>query len=147
MANCLITCTCSLGFLTALITPLMAQELVDPTRPAVSLETSTGVSVATSATEFSGAQGLSLIVIQSSRRAAIIDGRVIELGGHYGKFKLIEVNEDNVVLQSAEVQRVMRLFPAVSKNLLPATRSIKASEKIKAGHVDTASAIAIKEKK
>lgn len=147
MANCLIPCISFLGLLTSLIMPLMAQELLDPTRPAVSLETASGVSAVASSNELSAAQGLSLIIIQVSRRAAIIDGRVIELGGRYGKFKLIEVNEDNVVLQSADIQRVMRLFPAVSKRLLPATLSIKTSDKTKAGQVEAAPAIAIKEKK
>jgi len=147
MANCLIPCISFLGLLAALITPLLAQELLDPTRPAVSLETASGVPALTSSLELSAAQGLSLIIIQASRRAAIIDGRVIELGGHYGKFKLIEVNEDNVVLQSADVQRVMRLFSGVSKWLLPSPISTQTSKKTTAGQFEVDPAIATKEKK
>lgn len=147
MANCLIPCLSVLGLLFGLIAPLAAQDLHDPTRPAVSLESVSGVRAAQDANELDGAQGLSLIIIKHTRRAAVIDGRVIELGGRYGKFKLLEVNEDNVVLQSADGQRVMRLFPAVNKTILPRTLSIKSSGKTKAGQVEAAQAMAIKEKK
>lgn len=131
----------------SLAAPLVAQELLDPTRPAVSLESASGVAAVQAASEADGAQGLSLIMIQPNRRAAVIDGRVIELNGRYGKFKLLEVNEDYVVLQSADGPRVMRLFPAVNMTVASRSPAMKASEPIKAGTRHAAPVTPVKEKK
>ena len=58
--------------------------------------------------------GLQSILISKTRRAAIIDGENVELGGKYGDAKLIEVNEGHVVLRGVQGRRVvMTLFPDV----------------------------------
>jgi MSHA biogenesis protein MshK len=59
--------------------------------------------------------GLQSILISKHRRAAIIDGETVELGGIHGAAKLIEVNEGNVVLRGAQGRQVLSLFPDVSK--------------------------------
>jgi hypothetical protein len=100
---------------------LAAQELLDPTRPAVSLDSTSGV---ISVGSHSTAQRLSMIIIKDSQRAAIIDGRIFELGDRYGSSKVIEVNANNIVLQSAAGRRVMQLFPTVKMNILPSVKSI-----------------------
>ena len=46
--------------------------------------------------------GLQSTIISISRRAAIIDGKTVELWAKHGNARLIEVNEGSVVLQGAE---------------------------------------------
>ncbi|MFM2407523.1 MAG: hypothetical protein RL358_265 [Pseudomonadota bacterium] len=145
MANCLIPRISLLVSLIALSTSLLAQELIDPTRPAVSLESASAVAAVQGTDELNAGQGLSLIIIKDSRRAAVIDGRIIELGGRYGTSKLIEVNANNVVLQSATGQRVMRLYPAVEMTLSPHA-PVSSNKKTSSGQPQVPP-IAIKEKK
>lgn len=85
-----------------------AEELIDPTRPPPGI-------IAVPEGEIAGSQpsGLQSIIISKARRAAIIDGETVELGGKHGDAKLIEVNEGNVVLQGAHGRQVMSLFPDV----------------------------------
>lgn len=90
-----------------------AQELTDPTRPAATLEASEPSADAEARAEQNQTQGLRLIIIQKDRRAAIIDGRTIELGGKVGDARLVEVSEGSVVLQGARGKQVMTLFPHV----------------------------------
>ena len=90
-----------------------AQELTDPTRPAATLEVSEPSADAEALAEQNQTQGLRLIIIQKNRRAAIIDGKTIELGGKVGDARLVEVNEGSVVLQGTRGKQVMTLFPRV----------------------------------
>ena len=91
-----------------------ADELPDPTRPPASLLTP----VAAGGTEAAPAPaGLQSIIISKTRRAAIIDGETVELGGKHGDAKLIEVNEGSVVLRGAQGRQVMTLFPDVKMTL------------------------------
>ena len=57
--------------------------------------------------------GLQSTIISESRRAAIIDGKTVELGEKYGNARLTEVNEGSVVLRTAQTRRVLTLFPDV----------------------------------
>ena len=83
-----------------------AEELPDPTRPPAELAAPADKAAIQPA-------GLQSIIISETRRAAIIDGKTVELGGKYGDTKLIEVNEGNVVLRGAQGRQVMTLFPDV----------------------------------
>ena len=85
-----------------------AEELPDPTRPPASI----AAPVAASSVEAAPA-GLQSIIISKTRRAAIIDGETVELGGKHGDAKLIEVNEGSVILRGAQGRQVMTLFPDV----------------------------------
>lgn len=87
-----------------------AEELPDPTRPPASI----AAPVAASSVEAAPAPaGLQSIIISKTRRAAIIDGETVELGGKHGDAKLIEVNEGSVILRGAQGRQVMTLFPDV----------------------------------
>jgi len=88
----------------------VAGELVDPTRPPPDI--AAPVVAAGGAAERQPA-GLQSVIISSTRRAAIIGGETVELGGKYGDAKLIEVNEGNVVLRGAQGRQVLTLFPDV----------------------------------
>lgn len=106
-----------------------AEDFPDPTRPPASIFAPVaGVGTGALTTrDASGYQtsGLHTIIISPTRRAAIIDGKTVELGGEHGGAKLIEVNESNVVLQHANSRQVMRLFPDVkiTRKEMPDTKS------------------------
>ena len=91
----------------------LAQTLVDPTKPPYELSAS-----AVGVTQ----NDLQSIIISPARRAAIINGQTIELGGKAGDVRLIEVSEGGVVLQGAKGRQVLTLFPNVKidkKVILP----------------------------
>jgi MSHA biogenesis protein MshK len=90
----------------------IAEELPDPTRPPVSIAAPVAASGVAAASAPAPA-GLQSIIISKTRRAAIIDGETVELGGKHGDAKLIEVNEGGVVLRSAQGRQVLTLFPDV----------------------------------
>ena len=87
-----------------------AEELPDPTRPPTSLFAPVAAGGAEAAPAPAGLQS---IIISRTRRAAIIDGETVELGGKHGDAKLIEVNEGHVVLRGAQGRQVLTLFPDV----------------------------------
>jgi len=88
-----------------------AEELADPTRPPASLAAPVAASVGGAAAN--PPAGLQSIIISKTRRAAIIDGQTVELGGKYGDTKLIEVNEGSIILRGVQGRKVMTLFPEV----------------------------------
>lgn len=89
-----------------------AEDFHDPTRPPDNLLAKPGAVPGQGATE-SRPAGLQSIIISESRRAAIIDGKTVELWAKHGNAQLIEVNQDSVVLQGAQTRRVLKLFPDV----------------------------------
>jgi len=98
--------------------PAMAQELVDPTRPPAAL--------ASKAPVVEGGviqpNKLQSVIISPKRKAAIINGEVVELGGKYGDAVLTKVGEDEVVLRSGISREVLKLYPSVEKvELTPRT--------------------------
>lgn len=88
--------------------PAMAQVLTDPTRPPAELDSGAPEGEAT------GTQ-LQSVIIAPTRKAAIINGIVVELGGKYGDAVLTRVAEDEVVLTSGGSQQVLKLYPSVEK--------------------------------
>ena len=113
MANRLTPCCVIFCLLLAQGAGVAAQELTDPTRPAATLEASEPSADAGALAEQNQTRGLRLIIIQKNRRAAIIDGKTIELGGRVGDARLVEVNGGSVVLQGTRGKQVMTLFPHV----------------------------------
>jgi MSHA biogenesis protein MshK len=85
-----------------------AEELVDPTRPPAGIAAPVAEAGAVVA-----ATGLQSVIIGKNRRAAIIDGQTVELGGRIGEAKLIEVNPAGVVLRTAQGRQALMLFPDV----------------------------------
>lgn len=105
-----------------------AEELTDPTQPPARIAMP---AVEPVAAEIKAA-GLQSILIGKQRRAAIIDGETVELGGMHGAAKLIEVNEASVVMRGPQGKQVLTLFPDVGitpeKNgvaALPVTQKIE----------------------
>lgn len=109
-----------------------AEELPDPTRPPASLAAS--VIAPASGVAANQPAGLQSIIISKNRRAAIIDGETVELGGKHGDAKLIEVNEGRVVLRSAQGRQVMTLFPDVK---ITGKQEIKIKPQLPAGEVQS----------
>jgi len=97
--------------LSAVIFPLHAEELPDPTRPPANIfQAASGRSTGAGAAQSSG---LRSIIISATRRAAIIDGKTVELGGRFGNARLVEINAGSVVLQRGKNRQVLTLFPGV----------------------------------
>ena len=91
-----------------------AEDLPDPTRPPASIFAPVGgTSVAHAMPAENHARGLHTIIISETRRAAIIDGQTVELGGEHGGARLIEVNESGVVLERGQSRQVLPLFPDI----------------------------------
>jgi MSHA biogenesis protein MshK len=86
-----------------------AEELVDPTRPPASI-----AAPVAEADVVIPAAGLQSIIIGKKRRAAIIDGQTVELGGRVGDAKLVEVNTASVVMRTKQGRQVLKLFPDVT---------------------------------
>ncbi len=91
-----------------------AAELPDPTRPPASLMQAVDEALLGQKITVTPSAGLQSTIISSTRRAAIIDGKTVELGAKHGEAQLIEVNEGNVVLQNGSVRQVLSLFPRVN---------------------------------
>lgn len=97
--------------LTAVLAPVHAEDLPDPTRPPASIFVhAAGMGVAR---RTKSSVGLHSIIISQKRRAAIIDGKTVELGEMHGNAKLVEVNAGSVVLQRGKSRQVLTLFPGV----------------------------------
>lgn len=93
--------------LCALPSLVLAQAtLPDPTRPATAVDAA--FAAAPVAREV-----LQSVITAPNRKAAIINGEAIPLGGTFGDSRLLEINEGAVVLQNAEGKRVLTLFPDV----------------------------------
>lgn len=96
-----------------------AEDLPDPTRPPASILWSGGAGSTGIKGEMeteTRTTGLQSTIISRTRRAAIIDGKTVELGEMHGGARLIQVNEGSVVLQKAQTLQVLRLFPDVRKS-------------------------------
>lgn len=91
-----------------------AADFPDPTRPPASLMDAGDEAALGQKTTVAPSAGLQSTIISSTRRAAIIDGKTVELGAKHGEAQLIEVNEGNVVLQNGSVRQVLSLFPRVN---------------------------------
>ena len=84
------------------------QIVTDPTRPPAGIFADVPDATAP------GNQ-LQSVMISPTRRAAIINGVVVELGAKYGDAVLMQVAEDEVVLGSGNSRQVLKLHPGVEK--------------------------------
>jgi MSHA biogenesis protein MshK len=95
--------------------PAISFALTDPTKPPAELSAPSGAITPEG-------NDLQSVIISPTRRAAIIGGQTIELGGKAGDVRLIEVGENGVVLQGEKGRQVLTLFPNVKidrKAILP----------------------------
>ena len=91
--------------------PVFAQTLTDPTRPPAEISSSGVVQTVPQKDS-----GLQTIIISPTRRAAIINGRTVELGAKLGDARLVGISESVAVLESAQGRQVLALFPGVEIN-------------------------------
>ena len=89
----------------------LSQVINDPTRPPADLTVKAPVAEGAA----SPVPRLQSVIISPTRKAAIINGVVVELGGKYGDAVLAKVSEDEVVLRSGSSREVLKLYPAVDK--------------------------------
>ncbi len=87
-----------------------AQTMADPTRPPRAVP-------AEATPEQPGAPVLQSVIITPERRAAIINGERVELGGVYGDARVSRITETEVVLRSAARTEVLKLYPNVDKSI------------------------------
>lgn len=85
-----------------------AQALTDPTRPPLELMSAAGSGVAPHTP-------LQSILLSSTRKGAIIDGRYVPLGGTYGKARLVRITATEVTLKSDGALEVLQLYPPMEK--------------------------------
>lgn len=92
-----------------------AADMPDPTRPPAFLLLGADENLIAEQKPIEpSSTGLQSTIISATRRAAIIDGKTVEMGAMHGDARLIEVNEGNVVLQNGQARRVLSLFPGVN---------------------------------
>lgn len=92
---------------------LRAQS-TDPTRPAL-LEGAAAGGTTELTTAEAGLQ--SILRPHGGKPAALINGRLVELGGRVGEARLVKIGEDHVVLRGPSGREVLRLTPAVDKKV------------------------------
>lgn len=124
------------GLLLALLLPVCAsaESLPDPTQPPAGI-----MAPPVADTEEEQPAGLQSIIISRNRRAAIIGGETVELGGKYGDARLIEVNEGSVVLKGTQGRQVLTLFPDVKMTSKEETKAKPpvAADKVRSGKPKT----------
>ncbi len=91
-----------------------AQQLADPTRPALA---GNAVAGADGNLEESAGPVLQSILIAPHRHVAIISGQTVALNGKYGKQTLIRMSETEVVLGNGRTLQTLTLFPDFNKKL------------------------------
>ena len=94
---------------------VLGEGMSDPTRPPFALGESGGQggSVVQPINPSTQRKGLLSVIMSVERCAAIIDGKLINLGEMYGEDTLVEIKPQGVVLQGKQGRRSMELFPGV----------------------------------
>ena len=83
-----------------------AENLVDPTRPPAGFG-----GAATAPVE--SAPRLQSILISSTRRIVIINGKTMKVGDKIGDAQLVAINENDVLLRTGKSLEVLRLYPSL----------------------------------
>jgi MSHA biogenesis protein MshK len=99
--------------LASFVSMTTAQSLRDPTRPP-------GGAAAKTASAKKGSRArsemiLQTVLISNERKTAVISGQVVSVGDRISGYKLVEINESEVILKGTKGKRKLRLFPGVSK--------------------------------
>lgn len=97
------------------ISSVAAEQLSDPTRPAVVLVPGVGGNGSDlNIEDRTPPQGLQSVILSRNHVAAIINGIEVEVGQKYENAVLTEVNETCVVLMGPQGRQVMHMFPSVN---------------------------------
>jgi hypothetical protein len=103
--------------------PVLAQALVDPTRPAGASQQATagGTQASVASPE------LQYVSISPQSKSAVISGKVVFVGEKYGESRIVKISEGEVVLlASGGKQHVLKLYPGVEKQAGGAGNSSRA---------------------
>jgi len=88
--------------------PAQTRPLADPTRPPnVSAEAAEAVVIE--------GPRLQSVLISPTRRAAVISGTAVALGGRYGNARVEAISESAVVLRYADRRETLQLLPRQDK--------------------------------
>jgi len=87
---------------------------IDPTRPPAGYM-GTGADAGADPGEAGDGLRLQSVMISPTQKTAIINGALVKLGEKYGDAVLTRVAENEVVLRSGGVNRVLKLYPSVDK--------------------------------
>ena len=87
---------------------------IDPTRPPAGYM-GTGAEAGADLGEAGDGLRLQSVMISPTQKTAIINGALVKLGEKYGDAVLTRVAENEVVLRSGGVNRVLKLYPSVDK--------------------------------
>ena len=93
----------------ASVVPAQTGPLVDPTRPPSASPESAAEAVAVAGPR------LQSVLISPTRRAAVISGTPVALGGTYGGAKVEDINESAVVLRYPDRRETLQLLPGRDK--------------------------------
>jgi hypothetical protein len=85
-----------------------AQALSDPTRPPPEFMGPGAIVADTTGS-------LQSILISAERKAAVINGQLVPLGGMYGQQQLVAITPTEVTLRSEQSVEVLKLYPSVEK--------------------------------
>lgn len=87
-----------------------AETLPDPTRPPAVLAAPVGG-------EEEKGPVLQSVTLSPSRKAALISGQLVPLGGRFGDSVLVRLSEGEAVLRKGDTLQTLKLFPDVDKRL------------------------------
>lgn len=105
-----------------------AQGLVDPTRPPAASANAMAVDQGGEADP--GGLVLQSVMLSPTRKAAIISGQTVELGGKIADSTLVQIAEHEVTLKSSTGTQTLRMYPGVEKK--STVRETKAAPPAKA---------------
>ena len=88
--------------------PAQTKPLTDPTRPP---------NVSTTSAEIVFVEGprLQSVLISPTRRAAVISGTTVAVGGKFGDARVESISESAVVLRFADRRETLQLLPSTDK--------------------------------
>ena len=99
--------------------PGLLAQLADPTRPP-----SAGAAMPQGAQDDAPAgRQLQSVLLSGGRKLAVIDGRMVPLGGMIGEARVVRISETEVVLKSGQETETLKLYPGVEKK--PAGRAAR----------------------
>lgn len=106
-------------------------QVPDPTKPPASetAPAAAGVSPGATAPTATGVQAV--FIRATGKSGAVIDGQYVEVGGKIGDKRVVKISESEVVLLGAGGREVIRLSPAVTKELPAKADAEKNAKKTK----------------
>jgi MSHA biogenesis protein MshK len=102
-----------------------SESLADPTRPPAALLGSPG----SNPSAITAGPVLQSVLESADRKAAIISGERVELGGRYGQSKLVRLTDSEALLEGPEGRTLLRLVPGVEKRPVGASASAVKQER------------------